>query len=143
VEATISTKSAAAEEIREFSVEIPEEALEGLRGRIEAARLPGKELVDDLSQGVQLGTIQQLTRYWAGEYDWRKFEAKLNALPQFVAEIERLDVHCIHVKSDHENAIPLIITHGWPGSIVEMIEVIGPLTDPTALVDLTTTVCEC
>jgi hypothetical protein len=143
MEATTSTKSAAAEEIREFSVEIPEEEVEGLRGRIEAARLPGKELVDDLSQGVQLGTIQQLARYWAGEYDWRKFEAKLNALPQFVAEIERLDIHFIHVKSDHENAIPLIITHGWPGSIVEMIEVIGPLTDPTALVDLTTTVCEC
>jgi pimeloyl-ACP methyl ester carboxylesterase len=132
MEATTSTKAAAAEEIREFSVEIPEEEVEGLRNRIEAARLPGKELVDDLSQGVQLGTIQQLTRYWAGEYDWRKFEAKLNALPQFVAEIEGLDIHFIHVKSDHENAIPLIITHGWPGSIVEMIEVIGPLTDPTA-----------
>jgi len=143
VEATTSTKSAATEEIHEFSVEVPEKEVEGLRGRIQAARLPGKELVDDLSQGVQLATIQELTGYWAGEYDWRKFEAKLNALPQFVAEIERLDIHFIHVKSDHENAIPLIITHGWPGSIVEMIEVIGPLTDPTALVDLTTIVCEC
>jgi pimeloyl-ACP methyl ester carboxylesterase len=132
VEATTSTKSAAAEEIREFSVEIPEEEVEGLRGRIEAVRLPGKELVDDISQGVQLATIEALTRYWATAYDWRKFEAKLNALPQFVTEIDGLDIHFIHVRSEHEDALPLIITHGWPGSIVEMFEVIAPLTDPTA-----------
>src|SRR6187200_1566244 len=105
MEATASTKSSAAEDIREFTADIPEEEVGQLRSRIEAARLPGKELVDDLSQGVQLATIQELTGYWAGEYDWRKFEAKLNALPQFVAEIEGLDIHFIHVRSDHEKAI--------------------------------------
>jgi pimeloyl-ACP methyl ester carboxylesterase len=132
MEATASTKSSAAEEIREFTVGVPEEEVEGLRGRIEAARLPGKELVDDLSQGVQLATIQELTRYWASEYDWRKFEAKANALRQFATEIHGLAIHFIHVRSEHEDALPLIITHGWPGSFVEMLEVIEPLTDPTA-----------
>ena len=95
-------------------------------------RLPSKELVPDRSQGVQLATIQELTRYWATDYDWRKAEAKLNALPQFTTEIDGVDIHFIHVKSQHENALPLIMTHGWPGSVIELLETIGPLTDPTA-----------
>jgi pimeloyl-ACP methyl ester carboxylesterase len=132
MEATASSKSATSEDIREFTVDIPDEDVAELRSRIEAARLPSKELVDDVSQGVQLATIQKLTRYWATEYDWRRFEAKLNALPQFVTEIDGLDIHFIHVKSQHEDALPLIITHGWPGSIVEMLEVLAPLADPTA-----------
>jgi pimeloyl-ACP methyl ester carboxylesterase len=127
-----ATASATAEAVRPFTVEIPDQELEELRSRIQAARLPSKELVDDLSQGVQLATIRELTRYWAGEYDWRTFEAKLGGLPQFITEIDGLDIHFIHVKSADENALPLIITHGWPGSIVEMLEAIGPLTDPTA-----------
>jgi pimeloyl-ACP methyl ester carboxylesterase len=132
MEATASTSSPASAEIREFSADVPRDEVDELRSRIEAARLPGKELVDDLSQGVQLATIQELTRYWATEYDWSKFEAKLNALPQFVTEIDGLDIHFIHVRSEREDALPLIITHGWPGSIVEMLEVLAPLTDPTA-----------
>jgi pimeloyl-ACP methyl ester carboxylesterase len=131
MEATTSTKSAT-EDVREFNVEVPQQEVEELHSRIQAARLPSRELVDDISQGVQLATIQELTRYWATEYDWRRFEAKVNALPQFVTEIDALDIHFIHVKSPQEDALPLIITHGWPGSIVEMLEVIGPLTDPTA-----------
>jgi pimeloyl-ACP methyl ester carboxylesterase len=131
MEATTSTRSAT-EEVREFTVEVPEDEVEDLHSRIQAARLPSRELVDDISQGVQLATIEELTRYWASEYDWRRFEAKVNALPQFVTEIDGLDIHFIHVKSPEEGALPLIITHGWPGSIVEMLEVIGPLTDPTA-----------
>jgi pimeloyl-ACP methyl ester carboxylesterase len=123
-------KSGAA--IRPFHVDIPDDALEDLRRRIAATRLPSKELVPDRSQGVQLETIQQLARYWATEYDWRRCEARLNALPQFKAEIDGVDVHFIHVKSRHEDALPLIMTHGWPGSVIELLETMGPLTDPTA-----------
>jgi pimeloyl-ACP methyl ester carboxylesterase len=119
-------------EICPFQVEIPESALEDLRRRIDATRFPSEELVADRSQGVQLATIQALARYWASEYDWRRFEAKLNALPQFTTEIDGLDFHFVHVRSPHENALPLIMSHGWPGSIVELLETIGPLTDPTA-----------
>ncbi len=119
-------------DIRPFHVEIPEEELAELRRRIAATRWPSKELVADRSQGVQLATIQALASYWASDYDWRKAEAKLNALPQFTTEIDGADIHFIHVKSKHENALPLIMTHGWPGSVIEMLETIGPLTDPTA-----------
>src|SRR5215831_4251299 len=118
--------------IRPFQVITPQEDLDELRRRIAATRLPSKELVADASQGVQLATLQALTHYWTTEYDGRRVEARLNALPQFKTEIDRLDIHFIHVKSKHENALPLIITHGWPGSVIEMLEVIGPLTDPTA-----------
>src|SRR5712691_12086569 len=118
--------------IRPFQVSVPDEQLKGLRGRITATRWPRKELVADGSQGVQLGMLQALTRYWATDYDWRRCEARLNALPQFITEIDGLDIHFIHVKSPHKNALPLIITHGWPGSVFEMLNVIGPLTDPTA-----------
>src|SRR5881397_3153418 len=121
-----------ATEIRPFHVDIPEEELAELRGRISATRWPSKELVEDRSQGVQLATMQELARYWATDYDWRKAEAKLNALPQFVTEIDGVDIHFIHVTSEHENALPLIMTHGWPGSIIELLETVGPLTDPTA-----------
>jgi pimeloyl-ACP methyl ester carboxylesterase len=119
-------------EIRPFRVEMPDEAIADLQRRIAAARLPSKELVDDRSQGVQLGTIQELARYWTTEYDWRTCEARLNALPQFTTSIDGVDVHFIHVRSRHEDALPLIITHGWPGSVIELLGVIGPLTDPTA-----------
>jgi pimeloyl-ACP methyl ester carboxylesterase len=128
----MSTTGEIAVEIRPFHVEIPEEALEDLRRRITATRWPSRELVTDRSQGVQLTTLQALARYWATDHDWRKCEEKLNALPQFRTEIDGVDVHFIHVKSRHENALPLIITHGWPGSVIELLEVIGPLTDPTA-----------
>jgi pimeloyl-ACP methyl ester carboxylesterase len=121
-----------ATEVRPFRVDIPAEAVEDLRRRIAATRWPSKELVKDGSQGVQLATIQALCRYWASDYDWRKAEAKLNALPEFKTEIDGIDIHFIHVKSRHKNALPLIITHGWPGSVVELLEVVGPLTDPTA-----------
>jgi pimeloyl-ACP methyl ester carboxylesterase len=103
-----------------------------LRKRIAATRLPDKELVEDPSQGVQLATIQKLMGYWGTDYNWRNFEAKLNALPQFMTQIDGLDVHFIHVRSKHENALPLIVTHGWPGSVAEMLNIVGPLTDPTA-----------
>jgi pimeloyl-ACP methyl ester carboxylesterase len=119
-------------EIRPFHVEIPEKQLDDLRRRIEATRLPSKELVEDRSQGVQLATIQELATYWGTEYDWRKVEARLNALPQFTTEIDGVDIHFIHVKSEHENALPLIMTHGWPGSVIELLDTVGPLTDPTA-----------
>jgi pimeloyl-ACP methyl ester carboxylesterase len=119
-------------EIRPFHLDIPEDALADLRRRIEATRWPSKELVDDRSQGVQLATMRELARYWTTDYDWRKVEAKLNALPQFTTEIDGVDIHFIHVKSQHENALPLIMTHGWPGSVIELLETIGPLTDPTA-----------
>src|SRR5262245_23561135 len=119
-------------EIRPFRVNIPDEALNDLRRRLAAIRWPSKELVADPSQGVQLATLQALTHYWATEHDWRKTEVKLNALPQFVTTIDGLDVHFIHVKSKHENALPLIMTHGWPGSVLELLEVVGPLTNPTA-----------
>jgi pimeloyl-ACP methyl ester carboxylesterase len=121
-----------ATEIRPFHVDIAEEELVDLRRRIAATRWPEKEPVDDQSQGVQLATIQALARYWEADYDFRRLEERLNALPQFITEIDGLDIHFIHVRSPHENALPLIITHGWPGSVVEMLKVVGPLTDPTA-----------
>ena len=126
--------SAAADEksIRPFQFIVPEEALVDLRRRIAATRWPDKETVTDQSQGVQLATTQALARYWATDYDWRKVEAKLNALPNFIAEIDGLGIHFIHVRSKHENALPLMVTHGWPGSIIEQLKIIGPLTDPTA-----------
>jgi pimeloyl-ACP methyl ester carboxylesterase len=111
---------------------MPEQAITDLRRRIAATRWPRKELVADRSQGVQLSTIQELARYWADGYDWRACEAKLNALPQFKTEIDGVDVHFIHVKSPHGNALPLIMTHGWPGSVIELVDTVGPLTDPTA-----------
>jgi pimeloyl-ACP methyl ester carboxylesterase len=119
-------------EIRPFHVEISEEKLTDLRRRIAATRWPSKELVDDRSQGVQLETLHELARYWTSEYDWRRCEARLNALPQFTTAIDGVDVHFIHVKSRHEAALPLIMTHGWPGSVIELLETVGPLTDPTA-----------
>jgi pimeloyl-ACP methyl ester carboxylesterase len=118
--------------VRPFTVDVPEEALTDLRQRIAATRWPSEELVPDRSQGVQLAAIQELARYWANEHDWRTCEAKLNALPQFTTEIDGVDIHFIHVKSRHENAMPLIMTHGWPGSVIELLGVVGPLTDPTA-----------
>jgi pimeloyl-ACP methyl ester carboxylesterase len=118
--------------VRSFHIDIPQEDLDDLRQRIAATRLPHKELVEDRSQGVQLATIQELARYWATDYDWRKVEAKLNALPQFTTEIDGVEIHFIHVRSRHEDALPLIMTHGWPGSVIELLETIGPLTDPTA-----------
>ncbi|HEV8279307.1 MAG TPA: epoxide hydrolase [Streptosporangiaceae bacterium] len=121
-----------ATEIRPFRVDMPEEAVADLRRRIGAARLPSRELVDDRSQGVQLATIRELARYWAGDYDWRACEARLNALPQFTTAIDGVDIHFIHVRSPHENALPLIMTHGWPGSVIELLGAIGPLTDPPA-----------
>jgi pimeloyl-ACP methyl ester carboxylesterase len=119
-------------DLRPFQVETPDEELADLRRRIEATRWPSKELVGDRSQGVQLETLQELARFWTTDYDWRKAEAKLNALPQFKTEIDGVDVHFIHVRSQHENALPLIMTHGWPGSVIELLETVGPLTDPTA-----------
>jgi len=128
----MSTSVETAIDIRPFHVEIPEEELAEMRGRIAATRWPSKELVADRSQGVQLETLQKLARYWAKEHDWRKTEAKLNALPQFTTEIDGVEIHFIHVKSQHEDALPLIMTHGWPGSVIELLEAVGPLTDPTA-----------
>src|SRR5919112_6360478 len=119
-------------EIRPFRIDVPEEDLVNLRQRIAATRWPSKELVEDRSQGVQLATLQELARYWATDYDWRKCEAKLNALPQFTTEIDGVEIHFIHVRSPHEEALPLIMTHGWPGSVVELLETVGPLTGPTA-----------
>jgi len=118
--------------IRPFQVNFPEAELTELRRRINATRWPERETVTDASQGVQLATIQALARYWATAYDWRKIEAKLNSLPQFMTGIDGLDIHFIHVRSKHENALPMIVTHGWPGSIIEQMKIIGPLTDPTA-----------
>jgi pimeloyl-ACP methyl ester carboxylesterase len=118
--------------VRPFEVHVPEEALTDLHRRLAATRWPSRELVDDRSQGVQLATMQELARYWASDYDWRRCEAKLNALPQFVTQIDGVDVHFIHVRSRHESALPLIMTHGWPGSVVELLDSVGPLTDPTA-----------
>jgi pimeloyl-ACP methyl ester carboxylesterase len=119
-------------DIRPFQVEIPEEELAELRRRIKATRWPSKELVADRSQGVQLATLQALARYWTTDYDWRTCEARLNALPQFTTQIDGVDIHFIHVKSPHEHALPLLMTHGWPGSVIELLETVGPLTDPTA-----------
>jgi pimeloyl-ACP methyl ester carboxylesterase len=133
--ATLSSTPAAAENndtaIRPFRVTIPERQLTELRRKIADTRWPTKELVEDRSQGVQLATLKALARYWATDYDWRKAEAKLNSLPQFVTKIDGVDIHFIHVRSRHENALPLIMTHGWPGSVIELLETIGPLTDPT------------
>src|SRR5271166_5512528 len=120
------------EAIRPFRVNIPEEALADLRRRIAMTRWPDRETVSDESQGVQLATMQELARYWGTDYDWRKIEARLNALPQFMTEIDGLDIHFIHARSKHENALPLIVTHGWPGSVIEQLKIIDPLTDPTA-----------
>jgi pimeloyl-ACP methyl ester carboxylesterase len=128
----VSTTVQTATDIRPFHVEIPDGALDDLSGRIAAARWPSRELVADRSQGVQLATLQQLARYWELEYDWRRAEAKLNGLPQFTTEIDGVEIHFIHVKSKHEHALPLIMTHGWPGSVIELLETVGPLTDPTA-----------
>ena len=118
--------------IRAFQVDVPELELTELRRRITATRWPDRETVADQTQGVQLATVQALARYWATEYDWHKCQARLNALPQFMTEIDGLDIHFIHVRSKHDNALPLIVTHGWPGSVVEQLKIIGPLTDPTA-----------
>ena len=118
--------------VRPFRANFPDSELAELRRRINATRWPDRETVADQSQGVQLATVQALARYWASEYDWRKVEAKLNALPQFMTEIDGLDIHFIHVRSKHDNALPLIVTHGWPGSIVEQLKIVDPLTNPTA-----------
>jgi pimeloyl-ACP methyl ester carboxylesterase len=128
-ESQMATKTDA---IRSFSINFPDEALVDLRRRINATKWPERETVTDSTQGVQLATTQALARYWATDYDWRKFEARLNALPQFMTEIDGLNIHFIHVRSKHENALPLIVTHGWPGSIVEQLKIIDPLTNPTA-----------
>ena len=118
--------------IRPFTIDVPGEQLEDFRRRIAATRWPSKELVADRSQGVQLATMQELARYWTSDYDWRKCETKLNALPQFTTEIDGVAIHFIHVRSPHEDALPLVMTHGWPGSVIELLETVGPLTDPTA-----------
>src|SRR5271165_5097879 len=118
--------------ITPFQVHFPEVALADLRRRLAETRLPEKETVDDQSQGVPLKTVQQVLRYWQTDYDWRKVEAWLNAVPNFITEIDGLDIHFIHVRSRHENALPLIVTHGWPGSVVEQLKIIVPLTNPTA-----------
>ena len=132
--AQASSKQRASEDrsIRPFKVQMPQAALDDLRRRINATRWPDKETVADRSQGTQLAKLQELVRYWGTHYDWRKAEAKLNALPQFITTIDGLDIHFIHVRSRHPNALPVIITHGWPGSVTEQLKVIGPLTDPTA-----------
>jgi pimeloyl-ACP methyl ester carboxylesterase len=127
-----TTSQAANTAIRPFQIAIAEEQIDDMRRRIAATRLPSKELVDDRSQGVQLATMRELAHYWATEYDWRACEARLNALPQFITEIDGVNIHFIHVTSRHEHALPLIMTHGWPGSVVELLDTIGPLTDPTA-----------
>ena len=125
-------RSTAPDAIRPFKVHFPDDALADLRRRIAATRWPTPETVADATQGVQLATIQKLARYWATDYDWRKIEARLNALTQFVTEIDGIDIHFIHVRSKEKNAMPLLITHGWPGSIVEQMKLIEPLTNPTA-----------
>jgi pimeloyl-ACP methyl ester carboxylesterase len=139
MEASASTQAAAADQakaeigaIRPYDVDIPQDALDDLRRRVVATRWPSVELVADRSQGVQLATLQALARYWTTDYDWRNVEARLNALPQFTTEIDGVEIHFIHVRSRHENALPLIMTHGWPGSVIELLDTVGPLTDPTA-----------
>jgi pimeloyl-ACP methyl ester carboxylesterase len=127
-----SGQAADTEAIRPFHVNFQEAELTELRRRISATGWPEREMVTDQSQGLQLATIQKLARYWATEHDWRKVEAKLNALPQFITEIDGVDIHFIHVRSKHENALPLIVTHGWPGSVIEQLKIIDPLTNPTA-----------
>jgi pimeloyl-ACP methyl ester carboxylesterase len=125
-------RSADATAVRPFTIEVPEAELEALRARVAATRWPDKETVADQSQGVSLATSQALARYWAADYDWRRCEAKMNALPQFVTEIDGLDIHFIHVRSKHEDALPLIVTHGWPGSVIENLKIVEPLSNPTA-----------
>ena len=132
MEASASAESAPAEGVRPFTIDIPDEQIKDLRTRIEATRWPGKEIVADATQGVQLDTTQELIRYWGSDYDMSRLEDRLNAFPQFVTEIDGVDIHFIHVRSRHENALPLIISHGWPGSVIELLEVVGPLTDPNA-----------
>jgi pimeloyl-ACP methyl ester carboxylesterase len=126
------TTASAESTVRPFRIEVPQGELDELRRRVDATRWPTRELVTDRSQGVQLAAIQNLAQFWTTEYDWRRCEARLNALPQFKTEIDGLDIHFIHAQSSHENALPLIMTHGWPGSVIELLETIGPLTDPTA-----------
>ena len=126
------SNAAPSAEIRPFRVHFPEEALVDLRRRVSATKWPSQENVKDATQGVQFATMQKLARYWATDYDWRKIESKLNALPQFITEIDGLDIHFIHVRSKHENALPMIVTHGWPGSIIEQLKIVDPLTNPTA-----------
>ena len=129
----VTTERAAGDTtIRPFTIDIPEADLEDLRARIAATRFPERETVGDFSQGVPLATMQALARYWATEYDWRKCEARLNAYPQFVTEVDGLDIHFVHVRSKHEDALPLIVTHGWPGSFIEQMKIVDLLTDPTA-----------
>jgi pimeloyl-ACP methyl ester carboxylesterase len=128
----MSTRVQSAAEIRPFQAEIPEEQIDDLRSRIAATRWPSKELVDDRSQGVQLATLKALADYWTGDYDFRRVAERLNAVPQFTTEIDGVEIHFIHVRSQHEGALPLIMTHGWPGSVIELLDTIGPLTDPTA-----------
>ena len=118
--------------IHPFEVNVPQEDLDDLRRRITATRWPGRETVEDRTQGVELATMEALAQYWATDYDWRTVEARLQALPQFITQIDGVDIHFIHVRSQHEGALPVIVTHGWPGSIIEQLKIIGPLTDPTA-----------
>src|SRR3989442_12997379 len=128
----MSTTVDTATDIRTSSIDIADEQIDDLRRRIAATRLPSKELVDDRSQGVQLATTKELARYWAEDYDFGRIEARPNALPQFTTEIDGVEIHFIHVKSKHDDALPLIMTHGWPGSVIELLDSVGPLTDPTA-----------
>src|SRR3954451_24505931 len=130
--AQASTQAAAAEDrsIRPFKVRVPQAALDELRRRLAGTRWPDKETVADRSQGVQLEKLQALVRYWGSAYDWRKAEAQLNALPQFITTIDGVDIHFIHIRSRHPGALPVIVTHGWPGSVIELLKVVGPLTDP-------------
>ena len=130
--AVMTEKSAGTTAIRPFHVDVPNEALDDLCRRIAATRWPEKETVPDDSQGVPLASMQKLARYWTSQYDWRKCEAELNALPQFMTEIDGLDIHFIHVRSQHEDALPLVVNHGWPGSVIEQLKIIDRLTDPTA-----------
>jgi pimeloyl-ACP methyl ester carboxylesterase len=130
--ARASSDTFAADAIRPFRIEIPEDALVDLRRRIVGTRWPERETVADQSQGVQLATLQELAGYWATDYDWREIETRLNALPQFITEIDGLDIHFIHVRSNQANALPLIVTHGWPGSIIEQLKIVEPLTNPAA-----------
>jgi len=129
---SLSTEAQTSEAIRPFRVNVPENKLVDLKRRILATQWPEQELVKDETQGVQFATMQALAKYWATDYDWRKVEARLNALPQFITTIDGVDIHFIHVRSKYKNALPVIITHGWPGSIIEQMKIIGPLTDPVA-----------
>jgi pimeloyl-ACP methyl ester carboxylesterase len=130
--ARAASESSGTDAIRPFRVDVPEDALVDLRRRIAMTRWPDRETVGDESQGVQLADVREVARYWGTDYDWRRCEAKLNALPQFITSIDGLDIHFIHVRSKHENALPLFVTHGWPGSVIEQLRIIDPLTDPTA-----------